>query len=511
VLRELQVVTSTRSLPLAPTVQEKIQDNQFLDGWALARHMGIADRPFMVDFDTSAEPWSWRKDRFTPRQLAELWARQLTLPEVSRDYPVGLYVHIPFCTHTCSFCRCSRQQLAGRSVLDQYVDFLCAQMDFFAPTFAATPMRYFSLGGGTPTILDPKQLTRLFQRLYQRFDIRPSPLSTVEMSAPTMRDEVLKTLVDNGVPRISVGVQTLQPEIRRASSMFQLEPTWLGRRVENALKLGMHVNLDLVLGLPDEPAETFVRGFETLLAMQPSSIIINLLNANYFDAISEADATRGRAMADYLRAVGEGVAQAAARVGYVAHPHSNTIEAIAFFSPDFAPIAVDNWQVLKRLASGVLSVNVGTSVFALGSLCNLALLPDYLLGCFTEDYRFDPDTVMYQCSRKEIYSILYPKDEDRAPSFDPQQRRVIERVAASLSAMSSRVTVMASEDELLLEFFDADQEEHAGRVFLKASGAARHCYKKVGTFELSFNGTLSKTMTRVLQVLERELAAAGSG
>ncbi len=479
-----------------------VAESQFLDGWALARHMGVTDRPFMVNFDTHREPWSWRKDRFTPAQLADLWSTQLQRPDVNPDYPVGLYVHVPFCTHTCAFCRCFRLQVTGKSALDQYVDFLCAQIDFFAPVFKGKPIRYFSVGGGTPSILNPAQLSRLFDRIYHRFDVRPSPLTTLEMSAPTMLDGTLKALVNNGIPRISVGVQTLGGNIRSANQMFRLDPQWLQQRVHAARSLGLHCNLDLVLGLPDEPAESFVKGFRDLLAMRPSSVIVNILNTNYFERIKASDALRGRDTNSYLKHVGEGMAEAAAQAGFRVYPHSNTIEAIAFFSPEFDEVAHQNWPVLERLASGVLSVNVGTSVMAFGSICNLALLPDWLVGIHDESFQFDPNGIAYQTSRKEVFSLMYPRPEDLGAPFSPAEALVINRVASSLRALSSRVNVLVAHDELLVEFVDADQRDEIGRIFVKAKGAGRPCHRRVGPFEMSFNGDSTRTMKRVLKVLE---------
>ena len=157
---------------------------EVIDGDELARRMGIAGRPCVVDFDTHNPSWSWRRDRYSSRQLADLWRETLKRPDVSAEFPLALYIHIPFCTHTCSFCRCFRMELkSGRSLLDRYVDYLCAQMEFFAPVFASVPVRYFSVGGGTPSLLSAAHWRRIFTRFHALYDIRrDSPLSTFEMS-----------------------------------------------------------------------------------------------------------------------------------------------------------------------------------------------------------------------------------------------------------------------------------------------------------------------------------------
>src|ERR1019366_4321589 len=99
------------------------------------------------------------------------------------------------------------------------------------------------------------------------------------------------------------------------------------------------------------------------------------------------------------------------------------------------------------------------------SICSLALMPDYLISCFDQDYDFDPDKVIYQGSRKEVFSILYPRPEDAAASFSDEQRRVLEPALRRLRSLRG-VEVMASLDDVLLEFADAAQEDKRGRVFI---------------------------------------------
>lgn len=479
-----------------------VPDGQAIDGYALARHMGILERPFLVDFDLQTAPWSWRKNRYSARQLAALWTERLKGPGVHPDYPVGLYLHVPFCTHTCSFCRCFRMQLkSGRSLLDRYADYLCAQMEFFAPVFAGIPIKYFSVGGGTPSILTAGHWRRIFSHLYGLYDVRPGcPLSTFEMSIPTMRDEMLDVLAEFGVPRVSAGVQTLSPEIRKASRMFAITPELLAERVARAKRAGLRINLDLVLGLPGETPARFLEGFKTLLSTAPSSVCVNILNRNHFDPEPEMPGT-----ARYLELTGAGMAEAAAEAGYSIHPHGNHMEAVLFLSPEFTPTAREHREVFKRLASGVLSVKAGTSVFAFGSVCSQALLPDDLISCFDQDYEFDPDKIVYQCSRKEVFSILYPKAEDVGPCFTAAQLKSLKPVLARLSAVPG-LEVMPSLEDVLLEFPDGRQEDKRGRVFIRPYAPGKPCCKRAGPFAIAYNGEGSAATLKLVEAVARRLA-----
>jgi hypothetical protein len=485
--------------------------SQLLDGWKLAEHLGALDRPCLVDFDVYTAPWSKRKDRYTPQQLADLTRRQLARPGVSADYPLGLYLHVPFCTHTCSFCRCFRLQLAkGRDFLDRFVDFVCAQMDFFGPVLRDVPIRYFSVGGGTPSILSPAQLRRLFTRMHERFDLRAdNPLNTFEMSVPTARDQTLDVLAEFKIPRISMGVQTLQPATRRTSAMFEIEPRRLAQRVHSAQERGIRCNLDLVLGLKDETAAQFLDNFRALMEIRPDSVIVNLLDANYFTEGHAAapTAAQTKALARYLEETGTGMAELAARAGYGIYPHGNTVEAVGFLAPGFDREAEPYWEVFKRLAGGVNSVKIGTSVFALGSVCNLALAPDHLIACFDQDYEFAPDRVMYQASRKEVYSVLYPKDEDAGPLFSREHLAALEPFVQKLER-SRKVEVIPSLHDVVVEFADDGQKDGRGRAVIEPFVAGCRFYRHVGDFIISYGGELTARTTAVLGAIEAALAEA---
>jgi len=486
------------------------RDSQLLDGWALAGHLGILDRPCFVDFDVYEPPWHRRQVRYTPRQLAELWRRHMTGPGVSADYPVGIYIHVPFCTHSCSFCRCFRLELAkGRNFLDHFVDFVCAQMDFFAPLFAGTPIRYFSIGGGTPSILSPAQLGRIFTRFYERFDVQAhNPCNTIEMSVPTARDATLDVLTEFRIPRISMGVQTLQPATRRTSAMFEIDPGRLAQRVDAAHKRGIYCNLDLVLGLKGETADQFLDNFRSLLEVGPDSVIVNLLDANYFSSDGATPTPAQLAALDeYVKRTGEGMAELAARAGYTVYPHGNTVEAIGFFGPEFERVVQPYWDVFKRLAGGVNTVKIGTSVFALGSVCNLALIPDHLIACFDQDYEFDPDKVMYQSTRKEVYAVLYPRDEDSGPLFSAAQTAVLAPFIAKLER-SRKVGVVPSLTDVVVEYEDGAQEAKRGRVVIQPFVDGCRHFLRVGEFALSHGGELTPKTEAMLGAVRDWLAAA---
>src|ERR1700679_3238599 len=91
---------------------------------------------------------------------------------------LGVYVSVPFCRAKCSFCNFA-SGVSSPAAIESYVTKLCAQIHSVStppPRLNAQLPRtvdtlYF--GGGTPSLLEPRQLRRIFTALHQNFDISP--------------------------------------------------------------------------------------------------------------------------------------------------------------------------------------------------------------------------------------------------------------------------------------------------------------------------------------------------
>ena len=104
----------------------------------------------------------------------------------------GAYFHVPYCTHFCRYCRCYRRSLPLlKGHLDTYTAYVLQQLDFFAPYLDGFVGKYYSIGGGTPSILEPRQLTAIFERFLKNYKVAgDNPVSTFEMSVPTLTSVV---------------------------------------------------------------------------------------------------------------------------------------------------------------------------------------------------------------------------------------------------------------------------------------------------------------------------------
>jgi oxygen-independent coproporphyrinogen-3 oxidase len=125
---------------------------------------------------------------------------------------LGLYLSIPFCRSKCTYCNFA-SGVYPASEHARYVDRLIEDMQA-AGAWAermniALPRRVDTvyLGGGTPSLLAPELLQRLFAAMRSHFDFDSDAEITVECAPGQLADETLAALVTTGVNRVSLGVQ----------------------------------------------------------------------------------------------------------------------------------------------------------------------------------------------------------------------------------------------------------------------------------------------------------------
>ena len=120
---------------------------------------------------------------------------------------------MPFCRTKCSFCNFA-SAVFSRGAFEQYVDQVCAEIAASQATAAELggvferEVDSIYLGGGTPSVLAPNQLERLFQAVRDGFAVEASAEITVECAPGTLTEPMLGALVSCGVNRVSLGVQS---------------------------------------------------------------------------------------------------------------------------------------------------------------------------------------------------------------------------------------------------------------------------------------------------------------
>jgi oxygen-independent coproporphyrinogen-3 oxidase len=197
------------------------------------------------------------------------------LAEIEPDRPISLYLHIPFCSQLCWYCGCNTRVVNSHKPVDSYVDALLTEIALVAGAIGhRLPVEAIHFGGGTPNILAPADLDRIFETLRRFFDFTP----TAEIAAEIDPRELTPAWVDaakrNGLNRASVGVQDVDPAVQEAINRQQ--PWAVTAAAVSMLRQAEvpSVNLDLLYGLPHQTVQTVTRTMEQILAVQPDRIAL---------------------------------------------------------------------------------------------------------------------------------------------------------------------------------------------------------------------------------------------
>src|SRR3984957_15040959 len=131
----------------------------------------------------------------------------------SRSGSLGLYISIPFCRSKCTYCNFA-SGVYPASEHERYVQRLIAALSSAGSLAAGLgihlPRRVDTvyLGGGTPSLLEPALLLRLFETIRTEFDLDADAEITVECAPGQIADDTLDALTACGVNRVSLGVQS---------------------------------------------------------------------------------------------------------------------------------------------------------------------------------------------------------------------------------------------------------------------------------------------------------------
>lgn len=162
--------------------------------------------------------------------------------------------------------------------MDEYLDALFKEIDYTRLQFAGRPLDSIYIGGGTPTTLEPEHLERLLTKVEESFDLSHVKEWTVEAGRPdSITMEKLKVLKCHPVTRISINPQTMKAETLKIIGRRHT-PEQIREAYAMAREAGMdNINMDLIMGLPEENLDDVRRTMEELTVMEPDSITVHSL------------------------------------------------------------------------------------------------------------------------------------------------------------------------------------------------------------------------------------------
>lgn len=188
--------------------------------------------------------------------------------------PLGLYISVPFCRTKCSYCNFA-SEVFSKSAYENYVGRV--NEDIANWRQLATSMRPASrsalassielprddtvdsiyVGGGTPSILEAPQLLRIFAAVRDHFAVTHDAEITVECAPGTLTPALIETLLQCGVNRVSLGVQSFVDQEARSVGRLHQRLTVL-EEIARLREAGLtNISIDLIAGLPHQTPESW--------------------------------------------------------------------------------------------------------------------------------------------------------------------------------------------------------------------------------------------------------------
>jgi oxygen-independent coproporphyrinogen-3 oxidase len=206
--------------------------------------------------------------------------------------PVGLYLHIPFCTAKCGYCDFN-SYANHEHLIPSYAESLVKEAQLWARALRGRPVQTVFFGGGTPSLNPLPEMVRILDGLRTAFTIAPDAEVSLEANPGSLSEEYLRGLREIGFNRLSIGVQSFDDDelvaldrIHTADDAREAFAAARAARFDN-------VNVDLIYGLPEQPISAWQRTLEQALSLGPEHLSLYALTIEEGTPLAR-DVARGR-------------------------------------------------------------------------------------------------------------------------------------------------------------------------------------------------------------------------
>ncbi|MDR3408775.1 MAG: oxygen-independent coproporphyrinogen III oxidase [Methylovirgula sp.] len=187
---------------------------------------------------------------------------------------LSLYIHVPYCTDICLYCGCHTKAVRRREPIDRYAERLIGEIEHVAQVLGRHRITHLHWGGGTPSILGPRWLTVIADRIGAAFDLSALVEHAIELDPRHLSAELAGALAEIGVNRASLGVQDFSPQVQKA--IGRMQPfAQVGRAVGMLHGVGIeNINIDLMYGLPHQSIDDVAESARLAALLSPKRIVL---------------------------------------------------------------------------------------------------------------------------------------------------------------------------------------------------------------------------------------------
>jgi oxygen-independent coproporphyrinogen-3 oxidase len=203
--------------------------------------------------------------------------------------PFGLYVHLPFCARRCPFCYYLAYDTQSDEI-DGYINAVAAEFRMYTdtPLLAHRDVGFVYVGGGTPSLLSEKRTVRLLTDLQAARPWTHAREVTFECAPQSVTPAKMTLLRDLGVTRLSLGVQAFDDRLLELNGRIHLVRD-IERAYDAVRAAGFPVvNIDLMVGMVGETAESFAAGVARTIDLAPDMVTIYQMETPAYTPLAAA-------------------------------------------------------------------------------------------------------------------------------------------------------------------------------------------------------------------------------
>lgn len=182
---------------------------------------------------------------------------------------LSIYVHIPFCVQKCLYCDFLSAPASGE-VRACYVDRLVREIREESSSYVNYKVKSIFIGGGTPSVLEPVQITGIMNSLRENYSLEKDCEITIEVNPGTCWAERAEAWRNAGINRVSIGLQSLEDtELKALGRIHSADDFY--ETYEELVKTGFNnINIDLMTAIPGQTMESCCKTLRAVTALNPA-------------------------------------------------------------------------------------------------------------------------------------------------------------------------------------------------------------------------------------------------
>ncbi len=174
-----------------------------------------------------------------------------------------VYIHFPFCERKCRYCSFA-SIVADPATVNRYCSALEREIIQTAPCIDASTVSTIYLGGGTPSCVPPRLLTRIITTLFSSFSIAPDAEITIECNPHSLSSHFCHAMLSAGVNRFSLGVQSLHDtELQFLGRLHSAQQALQAFRLLRECGV-TNISADLIFGMPLQSQSSWMASLSRL-------------------------------------------------------------------------------------------------------------------------------------------------------------------------------------------------------------------------------------------------------